>query len=57
MGANVNKKKMTHRTLSQILAELVVSNIVSLTALLMNGIVYQIILESQIVLKLLKIMF
>ena len=48
---------MTHSTLSHILAELMVSNIVFLTVLVMNGIVYQIILENQIVLKLLKIMF
>ena len=38
-------------------AQLTVLNIVFLTALLMNGIVYLIILDNQIVLKLLKRVF
>ena len=49
--------KMTHRTVLQILVELMVLNIASLTVLLMNGMVYLIILENQIVFQLLKGMF
>ena len=49
--------KMTHKTLSKSLAELTVLNIAFLTVLLMNGTDYLIILENQIVLKLLKRMF
>ena len=43
---------MTHRTLFQILVELMVLNMVFLTVLLMNGMVYPIILENKTVLQL-----
>ena len=45
---------MTYRTLFQILVELMVLNIAFLTVLLMNGMVYLIISENQIVLQPLK---
>ena len=45
---------MRHRTLLQILRELMVLNIAFLTELFMKGIVYLIILENQIVLQPLK---
>ena len=45
---------MTHRTLFQILVELMVLNMVFLTVLLMNGMVYPIILENKTVLQLKK---
>ena len=48
---------MTHRTLFQFLVELMVVNKVFLTVLYMNGMVYPIVLENQIVLQLLKKMF
>ena len=48
---------MTHRTLLQILVELMVLNIAFLTELITNGIVYLIIRENQIVLQPLKGMF
>ena len=45
---------MIHRTLFQILVELMVLNMVFLTVLLMNGMVYPIILENKTVLQLKK---
>ena len=45
---------MTNRTFFQILVELMVLNNFFLTALLMNGMAYLIILENQIVLQPLK---
>ena len=45
---------MIHRTLFQILVELMVLNMFFLTVLLMNGMVYPIILENKTVLQLKK---